>query len=138
MIKNVGIWALEFAFTFTLFGYNLSIGSTFYNWFAALFGGFMYFWLMYFDEETPNKAALKMAFFGPGIAVIFAPIICEYYGVGLERHAARAVYMLVSFFGLTIVTILYSLSKSAKKEASGIIWKIIRKRIGGSNNNAEK
>lgn len=128
MMKNVGIWALELAFTFTLFGYNISIGSTFYNWFAALFGGFMYFWLMYFDEDTSNKAALKMAFFGPGIAVIIAPIICEYYGITLNRPLARAVYMLVSFFGLTTVTILYSLSKSIKKEAPSIIWRIIRKK----------
>lgn len=127
MIKTISIWALEILFTFSFLGYNITLGSTFYNWLSALFGGFLYYWLMRYDEEVPNKAALRMVFVGPPLAVVFGPIICLKLGIALEHPNAKGIYLVFAFLGLTIATFIYNLSKKAKSEGPSIAWNFIMK-----------
>lgn len=129
MIKSIALWSIELLFTFTIFGFNIQIGSTVYNWFAGLFGGFLFFWVMYFDDQIDNKAAFKMAFMGPTLAVFLGPWICEIRDVKLEDNSAPVVYLCIAFFGLTVVKIFYGFSKYAEKELPAMFWAMVKRKL---------
>ncbi len=133
MIKSTLLWITELLFTFTIFNFNLSIGSTFYNWFAGLLGGFIFFWFMYFDEEVNNKAAFKMSLIGPSLSVFFGKWICEKYNIPLDSTDASIIYLLVAFFSLSAAKIAYGFSRNAEKELPAMLWKYLRKKLGLRN-----
>lgn len=133
MIKSIALFSVELLFTFTVFGFNIKLGSNVYNWFAGLFGGFMFFWIMYFDTKIDNKAAFKMAFMGPTLSVFLSPWICEIRGVSLDEKSAPVIYFFVAFFGLTIVKVLYGFSKRVEEELPQIVMNFIRKKFDTSS-----
>lgn len=132
MIKNSVLLFAEFIMTFTFLGYNLEIGSSVYNWLAALGGGFFFFAMMYYDPKIDNRAAIKMAFIGPSIAVVFAPLACEHYNIAFDRSAAKAIYMTIAFFGLVFVRIAYGLSAMMERDVAVLLWNIIKEKIFGN------